>query len=201
MALKKQFDQRLKRLMQRRTAVINLLIGHKRRGPIPRFRKDKVEPEIDRLSEIAKNILTKQLARKEFSAAVEKKHTWRVKGHGRPAKQKLFKQWYDKTIGKLNCVYIFWDRSTCIYVGRTGKGKHRPAGSFTQHWFNLVTRVDVYEVWKPRMLPMLECLACDIFNPSRNRIVVARKKYVTKCPICSSVKLIKSELQQIFRLR
>ena len=200
MALKKDFDRRLNKLMHRRIAGINVLIGHRKPGPMPHFSSKKVKPEIDRLSGIAKDIITRQLARKEFAAAAEAKYTWRVKGHGGPAKQRIFKQWYDKTIGKLNCVYIFWAGSSCIYVGRTGSGKHRPAASFTQYWFHRITRVDVYEVWKPRMLPMLECLACDIFDPRNNRIGVAHKRYCTKCPVCSSVKLIKNELQKIFRL-
>jgi hypothetical protein len=203
MARQKQFERALNKLMRRRTAWLSSAIGRKRPGPLPLFNKATVQPQIRRLSQIARKILTDKRARKEFSRGVHGKRQWRVKGkgYGVDAKRQSFKHWYDQKIGNLNCVYIFWAGRKCRYVGRTLKGKGRPLYHFEKYWFRSVTRVDVYPVWKPTMVPMLECLAMDMFDPSKNKNSAAKHKYAKKCPVCATENQIKNELKRIFRLR
>lgn len=204
MARRKQFDRGLNKLMRRRTAWLRSAIGRKLPGRAQSFTKAIVQPEIRRLTQIARKILTDQRARNEFSKGVHgRKRQWRVKGkgHGITSKQQNFRRWYAQNIRNLNCVYVFWAGYRCKYVGRTLKGKGRPAGHFVKYWFRSVTRVDVYPVWKPTMVPMLECLAMDMFDPSENKNSSAKRKYAKKCPVCSTEKQIKNELKRIFRLR
>jgi hypothetical protein len=143
-------------------------------------------------------------ARPEFKEAVIKKRQWHVKknkGWGVPAKRAKFKLWYEKNIHGRNCVYVFWSGRKCIYVGRTIRGKGRPASSFDKHWFNGVTRIDIYMIKTPTIVPKAECLAMHIFKPRRNAISPAHLRFSKRCPICAAEKLIRRELNSIFPLR
>ena len=202
MARKKEFERALQKLMHRRTAWLRSAVGQRQRGFPLSFTRATVEPEILSLTRIARKILTDQQARKEFSQGVNgRKRQWHVRGHGIKVKRREFMDWYDKKIGHLNCIYVFWSGRQCKYVGRTLGGKGRPAGHFEKYWFRSVTRVDVYKAWKPSLIPMLECLAMDMFDPSHNRNRAAKRKYAKRCPVCSTEKAIKTELKRIFRLR
>jgi len=203
MALAKQFENDLTKLFRRRTAWLSGAIGKRRSGPVPSFSKRKVGNELARLRLTARQILIKQRGRKEFESLV-KKRQWRVssgKGFGRRAKKIAFCLWYDKFVKSNNCVYVFWSGRKCMYVGRTLRGKGRPSGAFDKYWFSRVTRIDVYSVASPAVVPKAECLAIDLFDPSRNIYSSAKPKFARKCPICSTEKKILAELKRIFPLR
>jgi hypothetical protein len=96
---------------------------------------------------------------------------------------------------------VFWSDRNCEYVGRTLRGKGRPSSSFDKFWFNGVTRIDIYSVASPAVVPKAECLAIDVFNPRRNVYSSSHPKFSRKCPICSAEKEIKRELRAIFPFR
>ena len=123
------------------------------------------------------------------------------KGFGRRAKKAAFRRWYDKRVRSKNCVYVFWSNRKCVYVGRTLRGKGRPSGSFEKYWFSWVTRIDVYSVASPSVVPKAECLAIDLFDPSQNINSSSKPKYSKRCPICSTEKRISAELRRVFPLR
>ncbi len=139
MSLAKRFDRELFKLFYRRTSWLKAAIGKKLPGRPHEFNRKQVYPILDRLGEVAAEILIKRRARREFRQTHDVKRQWQVKrgkGHGVDAKQESFKRWYKKHIGSKNCVYVFWARRRCVYVGRTLHGHGRPAG-----WFDRVTRL------------------------------------------------------------
>lgn len=203
MALAAEFSRQLKDLFERRTAWLHSAIGKKRKGPAPAFTKKKVKSALNELALTARKIFVKQHVRTEFNRAVINKRQWhlRNKGWGVTAKKLSFKRWYAKNIHGHNCVYVFWSDRKCQYVGRTLRGKGRPADSFDKFWFSSVTRIDIYSVKSPTLVPKAECLAIHLFAPRRNRISSARPRYAKRCPICAEEKDIRRELSSIFPLR
>jgi hypothetical protein len=203
MALATQFSKELENLFKTRTAWLRVAIGKKRPGPVPAFTKKKVKRAVDKLVATARQIIVKERARGEFDGAVTDKRQWHVrnKGWGVLAKRESFKRWYKKHIHGQNCVYVFWSGRKCKYVGRTLSGKGRPSSWFDKYWFGGVTRIDIYPVKNPTIVPKAECLAIDLFEPRRNEISPARPKYAKQCPICAAEKEIRRELNSIFALR
>jgi len=203
MALAAQFTRELKKLFNRRTAWLHSAIGKKRPGPAPAFTRKKVKPSLDSIARIARKIVLKKRARAEFKVSIVAKRQWHVKnkGWGVAAKRSSFKRWYAKNIHGRNCVYVFWSGRKCEYVGRTIRGKGRPSSSFDKYWFGSVTRVDIYSVASPTVVPKTECLAIDVFQPKRNAIASSRPKFCKRCPVCTAEEEIKRELSRIFPLR
>lgn len=204
MALATKFERELERLFYRRTAWLRKAIGKNRPGRPRVFNRKKVEPKLDELGELATEILVRRRARREFFRTVGGKRQWHVKrgkGYGIDAKRKRFKRWYEKHVGSKNCVYAFWSRRGCVYVGRTLRGKGRPADWFDRVWFQPVTRIDVHSIGKPSEVPKAECLAVHLFDPIENKNWPSTGRYTKKCPICKATKEIDRELKSIFRLR
>jgi len=204
MALAAQFELGLLHLFLRRSSWLRQAIGKKRPGRPHVFNRKKVKPKLDELGELAAAILVRRRGRKEFGKVVTNKHQWHVKrgkGYGVDAKRRKFKRWYEKHIGNRNCVYVFWSKKKCVYVGRTSRGKGRPAGWFDRVWFQPVTRIDIHSVPRPSEVPKGECLAVHLFDPSENKNWPSFGKYTKECPICQATKEIDHELESIFRLR
>lgn len=204
MSLTANFDRELNRLFHRRTSWVRQAIGKNRPGRPHIFNRGKVEPKLDELGELAHDILVRGRARKEFRRTVHGKRQWHVKrgkGFGIDAKRKKFKRWYEKYIGNKNCVYVFWAEKRCAYVGRTSRGKGRPAGWFDRVWFQPVTRIDIYSVSRRSEVPKAECLAVHLFDPLENKNWPSFGSYTKECPICQATKEIDRELRSIFRFR
>jgi hypothetical protein len=128
-------------------------------------------------------------------------HSKKGKGFGRTKKKQSFKKWYDKNITTRNCVYAFWNKSRCLYVGRTLNGKGRPTAHFEKYWFGRATRVDVYGFDRRRDVPRFECLLTHKRSPSKSKMKPAKKKYYSPCPVCVGKKFIGDEVRGIFQLR
>jgi hypothetical protein len=194
----------MKELFYRRTSWLRSAIGTKRLGRPPVFTRKKIEPKLDRLGELAAEILVRRRGRREFLRAVDGKRQWHVKrgkGSGIEVRREAFKTWYNRHIGNRNCVYAFWSNKGCVYVGRTLRGHGRPAGWFDRVWFQPVKRIDVYSVRRPSEVPKAECLAVHLFDPVENKNWPSIGRYTKKCPICEVTKEIDRELKSIFRLR
>jgi hypothetical protein len=203
-ALSKKFERELEKLFKRRTSWLRHAIGKNKPGRPHVFNRKKVKPKLDELGEIASEILVRRRAKGEFRRVIHRKRQWHVKrgkGFGVEAKRESFKRWYDKHIGNKNCVYVFWAGRKCVYVGRTLRGKGRPAGWFDRVWFQPVNRIDVYPVHNRSDVPKTECLAVHLFDPAENKNWPSINRYTKKCPICTATKDIDHELQSIFRLR
>ena len=202
MAIKTEFSRGLSELFERRTNWLKRAIGEVNPGPVLTFSKKKVMSRINRLCSLAREILSRKRARKALrKLECRRWHPKKGKGFGRDQKQAVFKKWYERQIKQPNCVYIFWSRRKCEYVGRTLKGKGRPQSHFKQYWFGSVTQIDIMIVQQRRLVPMYECLAIDLYKPKRNLQKAARKRFSTKCPVCTVVKEIKDELKSLFKLR
>lgn len=204
MALATRFEEGLWKLFHRRTSWLRKAIGKKKPGRPHLFNRKKVVPELIELGNLASEILARRRARKELHGIVGGKRQWHVKrgkGFGTDAKVKKFKHWYDRHIRNKNCVYVFWNSNHCVYVGRTLRGKGRPAGWFDRVWFQPVTRIDIYPVHRPSEVPRAECLAVHLFDPSENKNWPSFEKYTKECPICRATKEIDYELRSIFRLK
>lgn len=204
MALATKFENKLQKLFDRRTSWLRKAILKKKPGRPHIFNRQKVEPRLHELGEVATEILVRRRGRGEFRRVVDRPRQWHVKrgkGFGIEAKRRKFKRWYEKQIGNKNCVYSFWSRDGCVYVGRTLRGKGRPAGWFDRVWFQPVKRIDIYSVRRRSEVPKAECLAVHLFDPSENKNRPSIGRYTKKCPICKAAKEIDKELESIFRLR
>lgn len=204
MALTTQFERKLGRLFHRRTDWLRKAIGKHRPGRPRGFTRKKVKPKLDELGDLAAKIITGRRAKKEFRRLIADKRQWqtkRGKGWNRHAKKDSFRRWYERHIGSRNCVYVFWSGKTCEYVGRTIRGKGRPAHWFTVFWFHNVTRIDIYTIGRKSEVGKAECLAMHIFDPRQNQNWASFQDYTKRCPICEATKEIDAELKSIFRLR
>jgi hypothetical protein len=204
MALATEFERQLQKLFDRRTSWLRKAIGKTRPGRPHVFNRRKVVPKLDELGELAADILVRRRGQREFLRVVDGKRQWHVKrgkGFGIDTKKRRFKKWYGKYIGNKNCVYAFWSRKGCVYVGRTSRGKGRPAGWFDRVWFQPVTRIDIFSVPRRSEVPKAECLAVHLFDPTENKNWPSMESYTKKCPICKATKEIDHELENIFRLR
>src|SRR5258708_7965327 len=108
------------------------------RGAAGKITKKKIRTSISRLQDIAQAAQLRAKHSKAILANYDYKKQWhpkRGKGFGRSAKRRHFKRWYENHITTQNCIYVFWSRSMCLYVGRTLNGKGRPSSHFEKHWF------------------------------------------------------------------
>lgn len=199
-----QFRKELDALYNRRADWLRSILTKGKRGPRKTLTRDQVNLTVRKLQDLASDEEAKQLATKELKRHTMKKRTWYVnknKGHTRVQKKKTFKHWYDDRIGSGSCVYSFWNRKKCLYVGKTTKGHGRPAAHFEKNWFSSVTRIDVHAVSRRRDLSVLECLAIHRYKPLRNRAKAESRKWTRKCPLCRIHKDIRDEVRAIFRFR
>lgn len=199
----RQFDKEVAKLSKARTHSLRSAIWPTS-GAAPRITPEKIKKTIFRLQLLAdETILNSKMGRSVFAGADYKKqwHPKRGKGFGRYEKAHIFKRWYDKYISTSNCVYAFWQKNRCLYVGRTLNGKGRPTRHFEKHWFGRATRVDVFGFDRKRDVPRFECMFTHYYWPSYSRMKPASKKYYSRCPVCDANKLIKVEVRRLFRLR
>jgi hypothetical protein len=200
----KAFEKELDSLFHLYTEKLRRDAGKKSRGPEPKMDRRHLKRRIEQLVQITRDAELRARGRAAFDEAVDGKRQWhpkRGKGRGVDAKKRIFRKWYDDNIRGRNCVYIFWARRKCLYVGRTGAGGRRPQAHFEKFWFRGVTRIDCYIVNGKRKLPMTECLATDLFRPTKNKVRSAQKKWASQCPVCTKEVRIRRQLKQLFPLK
>jgi len=197
------FDRHLQKLFDDRTHWLRRQVRKPGRGKAPSLNRAKVDRAIHRLQSLAEDYQLNSHAIARLRGLYKLKKQWHTsnKGWGIDQKRKAFVQWFDKNIRHDNCVYVFWAKRKCRYVGRTLAGKNRPQSQFQKYWFLGVTRVDIYASQGAREIPKLECLATHLFQPIYSKVKPAAQKWFSKCPICETRRLIRSELKAIFRLR
>jgi hypothetical protein len=197
-----QFNRELDKLFRRRTDGLRHQIGQPKKGKIPAFNKRLRERTIKRLTEIAKEAQVHEYAERAFSQRARQKRPWWPKEHGTGGERKkvAFRSWYKTKHLKKACIYVHWKERQCIYVGRTEIGSRRILNHFDKAWFPSITRIDIYPARGKKDLPALECLAIDKFKPRKNDMSAANKKGASKCPLCKSVRQIRSDLRAIFPL-
>lgn len=201
--VERQFDRVLQNLFLARTQNLRCRLWPNR-GAVSRFTKRTILNAIRELQVLAEDALLKSNHSKGILRAYDHKRQWhpkRNKGHGRPAKRENFRRWYERSIKTQNCVYVFWARSNCLYVGRTLNGKGRPSSHFEKHWFGKATRIDIYGFDRKRDVPRFECMFTHWRKPGLAEKRPASKKYFSPCPICEVREHINTELKTIFRLR
>ncbi len=200
----KKFEKGLDNLFHRYTEKLRREAGKKSKGPKPKMDRRYLEHRIERLVQIARDAELHTHGRTAFDEAVDEKRQWhpkRGKGWGVEAKRRTFRKWYDDNIHGRNCVYILWAGCKCLYVGRTGAGGRRPEAHFEKFWFRAATRIDSYIVSGKRKLPMAECLAIDLFRPTKNKVRSAQKKWASRCPVCTKEVRVRRQLKQLFPLK
>ena len=199
----KQFEGQLLRLFHVRTHPLVSYLWPTM-GKAPQLTKKRVGRSIAKLQEIAVNDYLRSKEARIVYRSYDHKRQWhskRNKGFGVSAKKKAFKNWYERTITTRNSVYVFWDKSKCLYVGRTLNGKGRPTSHFEKYWFRRATRVDIFAFDRKRDVPRHECVLTHRWDPAYSKIMPARKRYYTPCPICVGRKRISDDVKTMFRLR
>lgn len=198
----KQFDAVLSDLFRKRTHGLRTYMWPIS-GTAPKLRRSNINSAIAKLRDIAEEDYLKSAHARLLLRSYDYKKQWhskKGKGFGRDAKKRSFKRWYEKYITTKNCVYVFWNRSRCLYIGRTVNGKGRPTSHFEKHWFSKATRVDVYGFDGKRDVPRFECLQTHKREPSYSKMKPAAKRHHSKCPVCEGRKFIGKEVRSIFRL-
>lgn len=155
----REFETGLDTLFRQYTEGLRRDAGKRSRGRVTKFDRRKLRSRIERLVQIATEVELKGDGRKCFAGTSSEKRQWhakRGKGWGLDAKKKTFRDWYDENVYGRNCIYIFWAKRKCVYVGRTGAGGRRPHAHFEKYWFRSVTRIDIYIINGKRQLPMAE---------------------------------------------
>lgn len=201
--LKREFDHLLADLYRARTHRLRSA-NWPSRGSAPKLTKSKIRNTVSRLQDISREAYFRSKEGKNSLRGIDYKRQWhpkRGKGWGPNAKVRMFKKWYDLSITSPNCVYVFWSKKKCLYIGRTLNGKGRPASHFVKYWFKRVTRIDVYGFYGKRQVPKFECLLTHKLNPIYARTKPAQKRYSSNCPICRQNTLIAKEVSAIFRLK
>lgn len=203
MAFSKEFERELNRLFRLRTHWLRSELGAKGAGKPPQFGRTKVNKGIEHLQILASGALALKLAKAEFEEHVTSRKNYQIKGWGPQGKKRLFESWFNAHFKKRGgLVYAFWARPRkCIYIGRTGPRGSRPSSHFDKHWFSAVKRVTIYSVNASSHVPKLECLAIHRFQPVRNKVKAATRKWTKACPLCTTHKYIESELRDIFRFK
>jgi hypothetical protein len=199
----KLFENRLYLLFRIRTHPLRAYLWPTT-GQAPQLTKKRLRRHITKLQEIAgDDYLASREAKRVFGSYDYKRqwHSKRNKGFGVSAKKKSFKNWYERNITTKNSVYVFWDKSKCLYVGRTLNGKGRPTSHFEKYWFRRATRVDVFSFDRKRDVPKYECVLTHRWNPAYSKITPSRKRYYTACPICDGRRYISRSLTSLFRFR
>lgn len=199
-----EFNRLLDELFLKRTHWIRTAVRSSPQGRPPVLNRRGITKAIERLQDLASECLAEDYAWSEFDRLVEEKRQWHVttsKGWGRDAKKKSFNLWFDRTIRFQNCIYIFWSNSTCLYVGRTMRGKGRPQSHFNTHWLSKTTRIDIYSTSSGNEVPKLECLAIHRFDPVYNKRRASKKMWAKTCPVCDVHEMIDDELRGIFYLK
>ena len=198
-----EFDRRLNTLFVARTHWLRMQVRKPKQGKAPSFNKKKVESAILKLKMLADECLRRK-QRVWMAESYQLKKQWQVrtsKGWGIQEKRESFITWFESNIPHPNCVYVFWAKRRCRYVGRTLKGTNRPQSHFQKYWFTGVTRIDIYVSSGRRDVPKLECLATHRFGPSHSRIRPAKKKWHSRCPVCVVHRAVRDEVKSIFRLK
>jgi hypothetical protein len=199
----KQFEDQLCRLFKIRTHQLRAYLWPTT-GKAAHLTKTRLRRSIARLQEIATDAyLASREAKKVFKSFDHKRqwHSKRNKGFGVSAKKRAFKNWYERKITTKNSVYVFWDKSKCLYVGRTLNGKGRPTSHFEKYWFRRATRVDIFGFDRKRDVPKYECVLTHRWKPAYSRITPSRKRYYSPCPICVGRKHILMDTKSMFRFR
>lgn len=198
------FDLKLAQLFTQRTHWLKSLIRHKAPGAAPKFNKKKVDKGINLLQGNATSALLHSKLIPSLSDLYDQKKQWhpkRNKGRGPDEKAAAFKRWYERTVPFKYCVYLFWNKRRCLYIGRTLGGHGRPSSHFDKHWFSSATRIDVLSMVRKNKVAMLECIATHRHNPKHSKIKPPASKGFARCPICDVNRSIRLELKQIFRLK
>jgi hypothetical protein len=199
---KLKFETELTKLFVARTHELTSTLWPKV-GKAPYLTRKKILLSVDRLQSLAEQNFMKSNEAKDIFDDRDYKKQWHKsgKGYGLSAKQNSFKLWYDAHIKTKNNVYIFWNGSRCLYVGRTLNGKNRPTSQFEKYWFGKCTRVDVYGFHGKRKVPCFECMATHKWRPQFSKITPASKKYYRVCPVCEGKGFIENEVKSLFRLK
>src|SRR5262245_32054130 len=127
--LQREFDAQLSDLFKRRTDWVRRQIRRPKQGQPPHFNRRHVDKAISNLNELVERSLIKEHAVQTLSDIYDEKLQWHVirsKGWGAEKKRRSFLEWYERKGISRNCVYVFWAKKTCRYVGRTLNGKNRP---------------------------------------------------------------------------
>ena len=198
-----KFDRELSDLFDDRIHQIRSYVWPTR-GAAPKVTKTRVKESIARLQALAERAVIRAKDGKRVFSGYDHKKQWhpkKGKGVGRPEKARQFKLWYDKNITTKNCVYVFWARKKCLYVGRTLNGKGRPSSHFEKHWFSAATRLDIFSFDRKREVPRFECMFTHKHRPSRSKMKPSKKKYYARCQVCEARELVSQEVKWLFRLK
>ncbi len=207
MAKYKQYNQKLNELFADRTHWLRTAVK-KIQGRPPEFPKSKIDRAIIQLQDLASAILIRKIFKKECDELDVQKNRWyakKNKGCNREEKKKNFNSWLKNNITSQNYVYVFWadkadNKNRSEYVGRTMAGGKRPQDYFKYHWFNRVTRINIYSTPQGSQTPKLECLFIHKSNPRENKNKASKPQYSKSCPICDTRDKIQKEIKSIFDL-
>lgn len=198
MSLTKQFERKLDELWRRRIANIHSLV-RRRCGRRKTFSRKHREHGIRQLQQMATIILSREGARDELAEITVFRRQRRVRGRGLSERYQRLIDWADEHLtGPI--IYSFWRGKRCLYVGK-GTSWHRLKSYRKSVYLKEATNLKVRGIRSRSVLAKAECLATHLFHPRDNAVKAARGKWSKSCPICSTHKMIRTELRALFSLK
>ena len=198
MALVKQFDRQLHELWDRRSVYIKSLVGthHGRQKSLTKRQRDRC---ISELTEIADEILTRRIAKKELTKVTLRTMRRQIRGHGMESRYRRLSTWVDDEIdGPI--IYSFWLANRCLYVGKGSTGG-RLKSYAKSIYLKEASLVKLWRIAGESNLGKAECLARHLFAPRDNKIDPAMKRWSKSCPVCEAKWEVWYELRDLFRLK
>lgn len=198
MSYTNQYKTELKSLFSKRTSWLDTLLGIKKIGKPPKLNKKTINKSIMKIQDLASKALVNKVSKEEFENCAKQTKYRNIKGTNKYDRRKDIKDFYSLHFKSNRCVYLFFNKKgNCIYVGRTKKGKDRPASHYNKDWFKSAKRINIISTSKQNATK-IECLAIHRYLPKENKNIASRHKWTSRCPICDIHKNIRKEMVSIF---
>lgn len=199
MALTTQFANRLDELWTRRTANLRALVIPRGAGKPAGFSRQHRKRSVNKLLDIATEVLLKRDGKREFKRLCESRFLKRIKGRGLLDRGERLVHWARETLSG-PIVYAFWRGRQCLYVGK-GKSWKRLRSYIRSAYLYSADCIEVFCIEGRSQVAKAECLATHLFEPRDKRVKPARVKWGKACPICRKHDDIRHELKTLFRMR
>jgi len=196
--LVKDFERQLDALWHRRTADLRYLL-HRRPGARKVHSKRHRDRGLKRVQSVAEEFFRRTRARGELRRITRGTRQRRIGGRGLTDRFRRIVEWAQKHL-RGPILYSFWRRRKCLYVGKE-KSWRRLRAYRKSAYLREATKLKVRAITRKRDLPKAECLEIHLWQPRDNVVKAAKKRYARACPICADLRVLRSELRSLFRLR
>lgn len=200
MSLKKDLGRRLDSMWRRHSQRARKLAGIGGVGPTSTWNKHTRDTMVEAYQSLCEDQFRRRpFVKRDFKRSFAHGRNFMLSGGWSTRNERLESEVIPFCRGE-KYVYSFWKRKKCLYVGRSGHGTR--LGAYRNHrYLKEATRLEVRTVRTPGVLAKQECLAKHFYSPAHNKVKPGKIKWSKKCPVCVSIRKLRSELIQILPVR